>query len=195
MTALSALPRSSPASGRPIEERLLPGSQPAFREIFNEHAAFVWRTLRGLGIPESSIDDAVQEVFLIVLARLDDFEGRSSLRTWICAIAYRVGANTRRKLRRHSEIDLTVLSLPSSDPDPEQHSQTRASTRFVESFCARLSDGMRDVFVLCLLEERPASEVGELLGLSPHTVSSRIRLLRESFRRDLAERERINEAP
>lgn len=162
---------------------------PSFRAIFEENGTFVWRTLRGLGVPESVVDDAVQEVFLIVHAKLPEFERRSSLRTWICSIAYRVGANARRKIRRHAEIDFSTVSLQASDPDPEYHTAIRDSTRFVEQFCSKLSDPMRDVFVLCLLEERPASEVGALLGLSPHTVSSRIRLLRDSFRRELAERE------
>lgn len=193
MTALSAQPHPSPDSGGPNEERSRLGPMTTFREVFDEHATFVWRTLRGLGVPESGIDDAVQEVFLIVHAKLDDFEGRSALRTWICAIAYRVGANARRKLRKYVEIDVSVLSLPTGEPDPERRAATRDSTLFVEHFCARLSDGMRDVFVLCLLEERPAAEVGALLELSPHTVSSRIRLLRESFRRELAELERIKE--
>jgi RNA polymerase sigma-70 factor, ECF subfamily len=166
-----------------------------FRGVFEEHGPFVWRTLRGLGVPESGLDDAVQEVFLVVHAKLAEFEGRSALRTWICGIAYRVGANARRKAKRHTLVDVATVPLLAHDPTPEESVRVRDATRFVESFCATLEEGMRDVFVLCLLEERPAPEVGALLGVSTNTVSSRIHRLRESFRRELGKFEQIKEAP
>jgi RNA polymerase sigma-70 factor, ECF subfamily len=166
---------------------------PEFRSIFDEHAPFVWRLLRTMGVPERTLDDVLQEVFLTVHDKLPSFEGRSGIRTWICAIAYRVGANARRKTQRRAEVELDQVPEIGHAHSPDQHTEYTEATEFVQEYCATLGEGMRDVFVLCLLEERPAVEVAELLGLSPNTVSSRVRLLRGAFRLALAEHYQIKE--
>ena len=48
----------------------------SFKEVYEEHFRFVWRSLRRLGISESDVADAVQDVFLVVHRRLAEFEGR-----------------------------------------------------------------------------------------------------------------------
>jgi RNA polymerase sigma-70 factor (ECF subfamily) len=58
--------------------------------LYREHFAFVWRNARRLGCTEEWVDDAVHEVFLVATRRLEEFEGRSSIRTWLFAIAFRV---------------------------------------------------------------------------------------------------------
>jgi RNA polymerase sigma-70 factor (ECF subfamily) len=54
-----------------------------------------------MGIPEASADDAVQDVFMVVHRRLAEFEGRSSIRTWLFGILARVVRDHRRARARH----------------------------------------------------------------------------------------------
>ena len=68
-----------------------------FKEVYDEHFRFVWRSLRRLGVRESDVPDAVQDVFLVVHRRLAEFEGRSKVTTWLFGICFRV-ARDRRKL-------------------------------------------------------------------------------------------------
>ena len=65
-------------------------ARPTVRQVFDEHARFVWRTVRHLGVPESDIADVCQDVFVAVHRKLATFEGRSGLRTWLYAICLRV---------------------------------------------------------------------------------------------------------
>src|SRR5687767_5895670 len=51
------------------------------RQIFDEHARYVWRTLRHLGVADADLEDVCQEVFVTVHRKLPEFEGRSKLRT------------------------------------------------------------------------------------------------------------------
>ncbi|HXK20478.1 MAG TPA: sigma factor, partial [Polyangiaceae bacterium] len=44
--------------------------------VFSEHADFVWRSLRRLGVPSADVDDALQEVFLVVHRRIAEYEDR-----------------------------------------------------------------------------------------------------------------------
>lgn len=165
-----------------VSERPSAGAEYDFARVFDEHLDRVWRALHAMGVPAHQVEDAAQEVFLIVHDKLDTFEGRSKLSTWIYAITHRIGANYRnkqRRLPRHCPLD---ASEPSPDGTPEQQVSQREAARVVDDFCRTLDDGMRDVFVLCLLEEQSAVEVAAMLGLSPNTVYSRVRLLRSGLR-------------
>src|SRR5262245_29247576 len=70
------------------------------REIYEQHADFVWRTLRRLGIPDAEARDAVQDVFLLIHQHLAEFQGRSTLKTWIFAISRSVARQRRLGARR-----------------------------------------------------------------------------------------------
>jgi RNA polymerase sigma-70 factor (ECF subfamily) len=169
------------------QERAAPShvvSRQAFEAACSEHLAQVWRQLRTMGVAPSYLDDATQEVFLTAHRKWDSFEGRSQVSTWLYAIAYRVGCNYRRAARR--EFSELPEELPSRYGNPEQSLAERRSAQFVERFCAGLSEKLRDVFVLCLLEGQPANEVAALLGVPGNTVYSRLRLVREAFRQELA---------
>jgi RNA polymerase sigma-70 factor (ECF subfamily) len=81
-----------------------------FKELFDEYAPFVWRAMRRLGVAPSDVDDVCQEVFVILYRRLPQFEGRSSLRTWIYSVCGRVALAYRRKRRRQlAELEHELL--------------------------------------------------------------------------------------
>jgi len=151
----------------------------------------VWRQLRAMGVAERYLDDATQEVLLIASQKVGSFEGRAKLSTWLYAIAYRVGQNYRRRAQRDPEAELIESQHRGDVQDPEQSLADKQAALFVQSFCEKLSEKLRDVFVLCLLEERPPSEVAALLGVPENTIYSRIRLVREAFRKELAQSEAI----
>lgn len=173
------------------QERAVPPravSRRVFEVACGEHLDQVWRQLRAMGVAPSYLDDATQEVFLTAHRKFDSFEGRAQLSTWLYAIAYRVGCNFRRKVRR--EPDELPEDLASREGNPEQSLADRRAAELVERFCGELSEKLRDVFVLCLLEGQPAPEVAALLGVSVNTVHSRVRLLREAFRKELTRLEK-----
>ena len=72
--------------------------------IFREHAPYVWRVLRRMGVREADVEDVTQEVFVVVHRRLPEFEGRSAMRTWIYGICLRVASDHRRRGKRLSGV-------------------------------------------------------------------------------------------
>src|SRR6202035_1687813 len=90
-------PRSAAVDGDHSRVRSTRRPSSDFRRIFDGHAPTVTRTLRYLGVPEADLMDAAQEVFLVVNRRFREFEGRSSLSTWIRQICLRVALSTRRR--------------------------------------------------------------------------------------------------
>lgn len=164
-----------------------------FDQVYEAEFDFVWRSLRLLGVPPNAVEDATQDVFSVVSRRLGGFEGRSSLRTWLFAILQRVAANQRRTTRR-KERPLAPLEEGVASLAPTQHSQLEAaeSIDLVQRFSDTLDTDRRAVFVLALLEELPAPEVSEVLGIPVNTVYSRVRHLREGLRRMLEEEEELS---
>jgi len=156
-----------------------------FTAVFRQHFDFVWRALRSFGVPDSVLDDAVQEVFISVHRRLPEFEGRSSLKTWIYSVAYRTAQNHRRAVRRRDTSPLGS-NLVSAEPGPGERLESAQAGRFVLDFLNQLPAERRDVFVLCVLEEMTAPDAAEILGVRLNTVYSRLRLARASFREALA---------
>ncbi len=78
-------------------------SPPAFDDVYTAHVGFVWRIARTLGVPAAALEDAVQDVFVVVHRRLPEFEPRAAITTWLFAITRRValgylrgGGRTRR---------------------------------------------------------------------------------------------------
>jgi RNA polymerase sigma-70 factor (ECF subfamily) len=165
-----------------------------FTEVFRQHFDFVWRALRSFGVSEAGVDDAVQDVFLCVHRRLAEFEGRSSLKTWIYSIAYRTAQNHRRGARRHQAQSLEIEPV-SPDAGPGERVASAEAGQFVLRFLDRLPPERRDVFVLCVLEELTAPDAAEVLQIKLNTVYSRLRLARADFREALARFGRHDEEP
>lgn len=152
-----------------------------FERTYEATFAPVWRTLRRLGVPACALDDAAQDVFIVVHRRLRDFEGRSSVRTWVLGIAARVAKDHRRGQRRQGERAPLDEGLVDTRPGPaEAASQAEARAR-VAQLLRGLDEGQREVFVLVELEGLTVPEVAETLGLKLNTAYSRLRLARRAF--------------
>jgi RNA polymerase sigma-70 factor (ECF subfamily) len=162
----------------------------SFEEIYERYFEFVWRSLRLLGVRRESLDDAVQDVFGAVSRQLPQFEGRSSVRTWVFGIAQYTAANHRRSVRRKSDpLDPLDDGLMSLEPSPDAHAEAKQAADLILDFCAELDEGRRTVFALGLLEDVPPAEIAELLQIPVNTVYSRIRTLRQALRLRLEQRE------
>lgn len=164
------------------------GAEVSLELVYEEHFSFVWRSLRALGVQPALLDDAVQEVFLVVHRRGDDFQRRSSIRTWLFGIAFRVAANFRRSAKRRPTHPLPG-DLSSDRPDPEQHAERAEIARFVEQFLNAVGEDDRATFTACVLEQMSVPEAAEALGVNVNTLYSRLRSVRSRFAAALSERE------
>ena len=173
-----------PRSAAPPEGATAPiGAQLDFETIYREHFDFACRSLRLLGVPVDALEDAAQDVFGIASRRLAEFEGSSSIKTWIFAIVQRVASNHRRSHRRKRaplerlSVDSTVVAGPS----PEAEAEAAQSVALIQTFCNTLDESRRALLVLGLIEEMPMRELAVMQGIPLQTAYSRIRALRRSL--------------
>ena len=167
-------------AGPPAAVRQPQAPLPSLAEIFRTHAPFVWRGLRRLGVPESDVEDVCQEVFVVVHRKLGDFEGRSSLKTWIYGICARTASDYRRSGRVRREI---VTDAP---PEAAAEGATaydtvalRQARATLDRILDELDDDKRSVFVLYEIEELTMAEVAEALGCPLQTAYSRLHAARK----------------
>ncbi|WP_438019785.1 sigma-70 family RNA polymerase sigma factor [Sorangium sp. So ce315] len=188
--------RTSPAPALPFAGSVFDPYPPVqevrapleFDTVYDGHADFVWRNLRRLGVREASLDDAFQDVFLVVHRRLGEFEPRSSVKAWLFAIVCRVARDHRRLFRRkggHEELPAGVLDRA---PGPAERLEKVEALQLVDALLAELDDDKRAVFVMAEIEELSAPEIAAALDLKLNTVYSRLRAARREFELALARR-------
>ncbi len=164
---------------------------PTFRELYDQHFDFVFRSARRLGVHPRSVEDAAQDVFLVVHRRLSDFEGRSSVKTWLYGITRRVAKDYRRRASR-KETGLVSTAGPvgsqlvSSQNSPDEDAARREAVATLETILENLDESRREVFVLAEMEQMTAPEIAEALSLNLNTTYSRLRTARAEFEKAVA---------
>lgn len=151
----------------------------AFESVYAGHFRGVWRTLRRLGVADTQLDDAAQDVFIVVHKKLERFDGRS-LRGWLYAIAVRVASDYRRGVAHRRAAQLPE-GVRDPAPDPQARSELQESVRLLHALLEELPGDLRTVFVLAELEELTVPEIAEALGANLNTVYSQKRAARLRF--------------
>jgi RNA polymerase sigma-70 factor (ECF subfamily) len=162
------------------------GARPSLEQVYTDHVDFVWRSIRRLGVPPAAVEDAVQDVFLVVSRRLAEFEGRSTLRTWLFAIVRRVARDHRPSRREVGDAELIERAVDPDAPSPSDRAAEAEGARLLHALLATLDDEKREAFVLADLEQMPVPEVAQALGLNLNTAYSRVRAARQDLDRALA---------
>jgi len=140
-------------------------------------------------------DDCVQEAFLKAFRKIDGFEGRSSLKTWLHRITVNEALMKLRVLKRLNEQPIDLL-MPEFDTNacrieaPWPYLATaedileRESTRaLVTSKIGELPESYRIVLVLRDIEELDTAEVAEMLGITQGNVKVRLHRARSALKK------------
>lgn len=151
--------------------------------IFREHGRYVWRSLVYLGIPEREVPDLVQDVFVVVHRKLDGFDGRSSMRTWLHGITARVAIANRRRARVRLEEVTDEPPVRQVDAQQERDLVRARQRAILREAIAMLPLDLRLVFVQFEIEAVPIKRIAESLELPPKTVYSRLYKARDEVRR------------
>ncbi len=174
---------ASPCSARPLAF-----APPRFQEVYDEHFAFCWRMARRLGVPDASVDDVVQDVFLVLHRRLGEYDGRASMRTWLFGILSHVIRDFRRRYRRKDAKHVppapdsgTDAAATSPAPTPAALAERSEKVALLKRLLDELEDGKREILVLAYLEQMTVPEIAELLGVNLNTTYSRLRAARQAF--------------
>jgi RNA polymerase sigma-70 factor (ECF subfamily) len=153
------------------------------RALFEEHFDYVWRLLRRLGVAESAVDDAAQQVFWAAVHRMREV-GRGAEKAFLTGAALRVASNQRRSQKRRArEVHDEAPLLAAVDPGgtPEDLVEHKRALSLLDRALEELPPDLREVFVLFELGDLAMPEIAEVVGIPRGTVASRLRRAREQF--------------
>ncbi|WP_053057553.1 RNA polymerase sigma factor [Rubrobacter aplysinae] len=175
--------RERPAdTDRLLIQRLARGEARALDELYGRFGGVLFGYLLALSPHREAAEEILQDTFVAAWRAAGSFEGRSSVKTWLFAIARRRAheALRRRSLPLNDEGELEALA--DREPDPEKASLTGESERELADCISRLSSSQREALVLVFFQEFSYAETAEVLGVPIGTVKSRLSNAKRSLR-------------
>src|SRR6202050_4383093 len=158
-------------------------SLPPFRALYDGFYDFVSNSALRLGVASDSVDDVVQDVFLVAHARMNTIEQPERLRSWLYSVVRRTASTHRRgeqrRNARRSEFNENATSL--LQPSPLDLAQLSDGLRLLLLILRDIDPLRREVFVLAELEEMTVPEIAEALAIPLNTAYSRLRSARQDF--------------
>ena len=188
-------------SDEDLLERLRRGDAAAFESVMARYGDRVYRLAYGITRDARDAEEVVQDVFLTVFRKIDGFEARAALGTWIYRVTTNTALNKRRGKRFEVETPLEEL-LPTYTEDghregdrsylladwsalPDQELLSREGRRTIAEAVAMLPPGYQAVLVLRDVEGLSNEEAAEALGDSVSSVKSRLHRARMALREHL----------
>ncbi len=182
MAPVASLPGvSGHASSAGARARAGARIQARLRVLVEAHGPALTHYLGRLGVPPADVEDAAQEVFLIVSAKLAALEPAFE-RSFLFSTAFRVALNARRnKARRLRTTEELGTAVDEPQPSPEELSDQLYARELLDEALEQLPTDCRLVFLLHEIHDLPLTSVAKRLGLPRGTAMSRLRRARAIF--------------
>jgi RNA polymerase sigma-70 factor (ECF subfamily) len=159
----------------------------AYDELTERFAPQIYRLAYGITQDAMDAQDATQDVMMTVFRKVDDFEGRSSIQTWIYRIAVNASLDRiRSRQRRHESIPIEEY-LPSFTSEgmhaeeivdwseaPLDHLLSQEAQRKLQSSIDALPEDLKVVLVMKDVEGFHLKDICDILELSLPAVKSRL---------------------
>lgn len=174
-----------------LRDRILAGDQDAARFVFEEHfdALFEFAHYR-LGGDRAQAEDTVQDTFVVALESLSNFDGRSSLHTWLCGIAKNKIRAHRRKRRPATLADVleeaddeleALLARVSSEPLPDWALERKETRELVGATLSTLPPDYRRALLDKYVSGRSVAQIAASAGRSEKAAESMLTRARVAF--------------
>lgn len=177
-----------------LVDRFARGDSAALDELFRRYRTVAYRVAYRLLGREADALDAVQNAFIKVFTRLDQFQGNSSFKTWLMRIVCNAALDLGRARRRNDRLEyFGVVAEPLQDREandlpPDSELERADLRRELDAALARLPEAQRQTFVLHVDGELSYQEVADSLGIALGTVMSRLYYARQKLKSLLADR-------
>ncbi|MBN2003107.1 MAG: RNA polymerase sigma factor [Anaerolineae bacterium] len=175
----------------------------AFEELFDRYVEALQRHVCAMLHDEVSAHDVVQETFLRVWLRAEQWDGRGTPKAWLYRIATNLTLNTLRTVQRRRELPLEIPAEPEDEDDmtgcmpawmvdnsalgPEAAAELGEQYTFYRRALARLPEDKREVIHLVHELEMSLRDAADALAIPEGTVKSRLHYARRHLRMELEE--------
>jgi RNA polymerase sigma-70 factor (ECF subfamily) len=175
------MPRAGESGGVAAARPAVSRNDGRITAIVRAEHDFIWRLLRRLGVPESSVDDMTQQVFCIAARRVEDIKPGSE-RSFLFGAALRVASDCRRSREFRDRPQEDPPEEIDPGPNPEELTEKRQRRALLQETLMAMPIELRTLIILFELDQMTKAEVAELLGIPEGTAVSRLRRAREEFK-------------
>jgi RNA polymerase sigma-70 factor (ECF subfamily) len=154
------------------------GSPAAFNRLVDRHQQAVRAFLRRLVGEAAEADDIAQEVFLAAWQGLASYRGQSSIRSWLCAIAWRKAKSAQRNWLRRRARDTAFGDVSALERSDGAGADDKLA---LQAALRTLPWEQRAAVALCLGGEFSHSDAAAILGLPLGTIKSHVARGREKL--------------
>jgi len=135
-----------------------------FDHIYQNCFDPVYRYVLSISENPAVAEEITQETFFKAMRSLDQFQGKSSLKSWLCTIAKNLWLSDQRK-KKAQPIDDT-LQLPDLSAGPEEVIVRQDESMRIHRLLHHLDEPYREVFTLRTLGQLSFRDIGEIFGKS-----------------------------
>jgi RNA polymerase sigma-70 factor (ECF subfamily) len=154
--------------------RIAQGDRDAMLVLFTGHHARVFRFILRMTGDKTIAEDLTSEVFLDVWRQAGQFEGRSTVSTWMLAMA-RYKALAARRRRCEDQLDEEVAeAIEDECDDPEIAVQKKDRSEILRRCLGKLSADHRQIVDLVYYHEKSVDEAAQILAIPENTVKTRL---------------------
>jgi RNA polymerase sigma-70 factor (ECF subfamily) len=153
-------------SDRALVSALAQGDQAALGALYDRFHADVYRFVARMSRSDVA-DDLAQQTFLEAYRSAPRFRGESAVKTWLFGIAVNQVRHFFRSEQRRANANANLAAMPTRRaPSVNETITIEQQRRWIAAAVEKLSPGLREVYVLCVVEEVPGKEAAEILGKS-----------------------------
>ena len=128
--------------------------------------------------------DIIQNTFIQVIRKIDQYQGQASFRSWVFRIAYRQMLNHQTANRMTPAADLEPVS---QEPTAEQQLLASESSQQMWESIDQLPESQRQVIWLRMYENMTFREIAEITDASINTVLSRMHQAKQKLQKQLVD--------
>lgn len=153
--------------------------QQAFATLIQQHEKLVYKVCHLYAADDEDIRDLFQEIVLQAWHGYSRYRGDAAIGTWL----YRVALNTAiTHKRRQRNAIATTPQLPLIDIADDAHTPYAEEYRIMHKLIGELPP-LDKALVLLYLEDRPHSEIAEILGISLSNVGTKLNRIKDRLRK------------
>jgi len=154
--------------------RIAAGDRDALEALYQRYQRPLFRYLLQLTPDRELAEELLQDTLVAVWKAAGEFQGRSSVRTWLIGIARRQAHNTLRRMALPVADPTELEDVESTAPEPEAAALAAADREALTRALAQLAPLHREVIVLTFVHGLSYQELAGVLGIPVGTVKSRL---------------------
>lgn len=137
-----------------------------FSEIYQEHAEMIYRFLLRMCQDEDLAEDLMQDTFLKAIEKINTFDMRCKLSTWLCQIAKNTYLDYLRKKKKQTDVEVWAERFETVEMSAEDKLMAAETAGEIHRMIHKLDETYKEVFLLRFYANLSFKEIGNVFGKS-----------------------------